>query len=207
MKHQSKGTEDQGSEKPQASRRSFLASSVAGFGAAWVATRWSGILEAQAFALKAAESGPPTKFEFFSPEDAVEIESVVGQIIPSDETPGAREAGTAYFIDRALTTFDRDEQPRYKQGLKDLQAKTRELFPKANKFSDLTSPEQIQVLTALEETPFFALVRQHTIVGFLADPVHGGNRDEIGWKLIGFGDKFNYAPPFGYYDANYKQDT
>lgn len=33
---------------------------------------------------------------------------------------------------------------------------------------------------------FFELLRAHTIAGFFADPVHGGNRDMVGWKLIGF---------------------
>lgn len=33
---------------------------------------------------------------------------------------------------------------------------------------------------------FFAIVRGHTIAGFLSDPIHGGNRDMVGWKLIGF---------------------
>jgi gluconate 2-dehydrogenase gamma chain len=206
-KNQSKNNGKKSIKKRDPSRRSFLVSSASGLSAAWLATRWSGILEAQAFAAQATKSGPPDKFEFFSPEDAVEIESVVAQIIPTDDTPGAREAGTVYFIDRTLMTFDRDEQPRYTQGFKELQGKTRELFPDANKFSQLTSAQQVQVLTAMEETPFFALVRQHTIVGFLADPIHGGNRDQIGWKLIGFEGKFDYAPPFGFYDRGYKQDA
>jgi gluconate 2-dehydrogenase gamma chain len=174
--------------------------------AAWLATRWSGILAANAYAREVTQSGLPTSFEFFSQTDAAEIESIVAQIIPTDDTPGAREAGTIYFIDRALASFDRDQQGRYTQGLKDLQAKTRELFRNADRFSGLTSAQQIQVLKAIEKTPFFALVRQHTIVGFLADPVHGGNRDQIGWKLIGFDDKFDYKPPYGYYDRNYKGD-
>jgi gluconate 2-dehydrogenase gamma chain len=101
-------------------------------------------------------------------------------------------------------TFDRAEQPRYAQGLKDLQARTKELFPAAAKFSALNSAEQVQVLTALEKTEFFALVRQHTIVGFLADPIHGGNRGQIGWKVIGFEGTFAYQPPYGYYDRDYK---
>lgn len=33
---------------------------------------------------------------------------------------------------------------------------------------------------------FLAVVRMHTIVGFLADPVHGGNRDYAGWKVAGY---------------------
>jgi Gluconate 2-dehydrogenase subunit 3 len=41
---------------------------------------------------------------------------------------------------------------------------------------------------------FFTLLLQHVIAGFFADPVHGGNRDMVGWKLIGFpGAQVSYA--------------
>ena len=123
------------------------------------------------------------------------------QIIPTDDTPGAREAGVIYFIDRALTTFDRDRQPSYTQGLIALQSKTREMFPGTASFSSLTSAQQIQLLTAIEKTDFFELVRVHTILGFLSNPEYGGNRDKVGWKLIGFDDNFAFEPPFGYYDS------
>ena len=53
----------------------------------------------------------------------------------------------------------------------------------------------------MEKTPFFNTVRTHTIIGFFASPVHGGNQDKIGWKLIGYDDSLNFKPPFGYYDA------
>lgn len=182
------------------SRRSFLAGSAAGLSSSWIAANWSGILAAQEHAQHAAVSAPG-KFEFFSPEQAAEVGAVAAQIIPSDDTPGAREAGAVYFIDRALTTFDRERQAVYTQGLPNLQAKTRELFPNAAKFSGLNSGEQIQVLKAIEKTPFFAQVRTHTITGFLANPEYGGNKNEAGWKLIGFDGKFRYEPPFGYYDA------
>jgi hypothetical protein len=33
---------------------------------------------------------------------------------------------------------------------------------------------------------FFEVVRVHTVIGFIADPVHGGNRDYTGWKLRGY---------------------
>jgi gluconate 2-dehydrogenase gamma chain len=137
----------------------------------------------------------------FSPEEAVEVEAVAAQIIPTDDTPGAREARVIHFIDRALVTFERDQQPVYAQGLQELQAKTKELFPSAGKFSGLTSAQQIQVLTALEKTPFFTAVRNHTVIGFFASPVHGGNYNKAGWKLIGYDDSLNHKPPFGYYDA------
>lgn len=40
---------------------------------------------------------------------------------------------------------------------------------------------------------FFQILRGHTMAGFFADPVHGGNRGMVGWKLIGFpGVQTNY---------------
>jgi gluconate 2-dehydrogenase gamma chain len=41
---------------------------------------------------------------------------------------------------------------------------------------------------------FFNLLLSHTIAGFFADPVYSGNRDMIGWNLIGFpGAQMSYA--------------
>jgi gluconate 2-dehydrogenase gamma chain len=187
------------------SRRSVLAGSVAGLSSIWLATHWPGILAAQEHAHTVAKSGRAATLGFFSPDQAAEIESVAAQIIPKDDTPGAREAGTIYFIDRALTTFDQDKQSAYTQGLSDLRAKTHELFPNADKFSALNSAQQVQVLTAIEKTAFFGQIRLHTIVGFFANPEYGGNQEKIGWNLIGFEDKFAWEPPFGHYDREYKQ--
>ena len=186
---------------PGKSRRSFLIESVSGLSAAWLAANYTAILEAEDFVQQAAQSGAPAKFQFFTPEQATEIEAMAAQIIPADETPGAREARVIQFIDRALVTFERDRQPLYTQGLKDLQAKTKELVPSANKFSELTSEQQIQVLTALEKSPFFNTVRTHTVTGFFASPAQGGNYNKVGWKLINYDDSLNHKPPFGYYDA------
>ena len=183
------------------SRRSFLIESVSGLGGAWVAVNYSGILAAEEYVLKAAESEQPAKFAFFTPEQAVEVEEMAAQIIPTDHTPGAREARVVSFIDRALVTFERERQADYTQGLKDLAAQAHQSFPNTSKFSELTFDQQIQVLTAIEDTPFFNLVRTHTITGFFASPVHGGNHDKVGWELVGYDDSLYHEAPFGYYDA------
>ena len=183
------------------SRRSFLLDSVTGLSGAWVAANYAGILAAEDYVLQAAQSGQPVKLAFFTAEQAAEVEAMAAQIIPTDQTPGAREARVINFIDRALVTFAKTSQPAYTQGLNDLQAQTKQLFPSATKFSALTSEQQIQVLTAMEKTPFFNTVRTHTITGFFASPVHGGNQDKIGWKLVNYDDSLNHKPPFGYYDA------
>ena len=183
------------------SRRSFLIESVSGLGGVWVAANYPGILAAEEYVRKAAQSGQPTTFAFFNPEQAIEVEAMAAQIIPTDHEPGAREARVVSFIDRALVTFDRERQADYTQGLSYLEAQTNQRFPSASRFSELTFDQQIQVLSAIEETPFFNLVRTHTITGFFASPLHGGNYDKVGWQLVGYDDSLRHEPPFGYYDA------
>ncbi len=40
---------------------------------------------------------------------------------------------------------------------------------------------------------FFEMLLKNTQEGFFADPVHGGNRDMVGWKMIGFpGARYDY---------------
>jgi len=183
------------------SRRSFLIESASGLGGAWLLTNYPAILAAEEYVLAAAEAEEQVGFAFFTPEQAVEVEAMAAQIIPTDETPGAREARVIHFIDRALVTFERGRQADYTRGLQELQAETRRRFPSASRFSELTFDQQIELLTAIEETPFFNLVRTHTITGFFAHPVHGGNYGKVGWELIGYDDALQHEAPFGYYDA------
>jgi gluconate 2-dehydrogenase gamma chain len=186
------------------SRRYFLASSAAAVASAWFAAEWPGIAAAGAYAEAAKQStqaGLPVKFAVFSDEQAAELDAVVSQIIPTDATPGAHEAGIVYFIDRSLATFARSSRTLYMQGFDQLQAKSVQMFAGSSKFSALTSAQQIQLLTAIETTPFFKTVRDHTVIGMFASPQHGGNYQKVGWALIGFEDRLNFAPPFGYYDA------
>jgi gluconate 2-dehydrogenase gamma chain len=183
------------------SRRRFLLHSLSGVGAAWVVANTAGIEEAYAFVQQAARSGQAPAFTFFTPAQAMEVEAMAAQIIPTDSTPGAREARVIVFIDRILSTFEKDAQEQYTKGLGELEAQTRQLFPAAARFSALSSADQIKVLTAMERTPFFNLVRTHTITGFFAAPVHGGNANKVGWTLVHYDDSLNHKPPFGYYDA------
>jgi gluconate 2-dehydrogenase gamma chain len=184
-------------------RRRFLLSGLRSAGGAWASLHWPAIMAAAQHAAHARMAAPPAKLEVLSAEQAAEIEAVAGRIIPSDGTPGAREAGVIYFIDRALGTFAASQREDYAKGLQVLQAKTREMFPNAPRFSQATPDQQDAVLTALEGQPIFEAIREHTIVGFLADPARGGNRGEVGWKLLGFDGSPAFAPPFGYYDRDY----
>jgi gluconate 2-dehydrogenase gamma chain len=197
--------EDQSQRSEDNSRRLFLIKSLTGISSAWLALRMPEIAAAQEHAHRALQSAAPVKFEFLSPEQANEIEAIAAQIIPTDDSPGAREARVIYFIDRALTTFDKERQPLYVKGLKDLQSRQKKMFRNSAKFSDLSSEQQIKVLKAFEKNPFFEIVRTHTIMGFFCDPSYGGNEGKVGWNLIGFKDDFYFKPPFGYYDREFKE--
>jgi len=146
---------------------------------------------------------PPAKLEVLSADEAAEIEAVACRVIPSDDSPGAREAGVIYFIDRALATFAADQREVYAQGLPVLQAKTHEMFSSVTRFSQAAPDQQDAVLKALEGQPIFEAILAHTVMGFLADPERGGNRGKVGWKQLGFDDSPAFAPPFGYYDRDY----
>jgi gluconate 2-dehydrogenase gamma chain len=41
-------------------------------------------------------------------------------------------------------------------------------------------------LPTVDAKGFFKMLLQNTLEGFWADPIYGGNRDMVGWKLIGF---------------------
>ncbi len=183
-------------EFPRLSRRRLLGSSAA----AWMTANWPGIVAAGQHAHQAAASGAAPRLEFFTAQQAAEVEAIAAQIIPTDDTPGAREAGVIYFIDRALARFDVRRRQTYLDGLRDLKTRCG-----GGKFSELPAQNQIELLQTIEKTNFFNQVRFHTIVGFFANPEHGGNRDHIGWKLIGFEDAFLFEPPFGHYDRDYRE--
>jgi len=203
------------------SRRGFLSQSLTGLSAAWISAHWPDMVSAAAHARQTAQSASPAKFDFFSPEQAAEIDAVSARIIPTTDTPGAHEAGVIFFIDRALITFAKDNQKIYAEGLLALQAKVREIFPAVAKFSLATPEQQDQILQALDgQSPaagsrrarrgtaaesFFETVRVHTIMGFLIDPDSDkrGNHDAVGWKVIGREPGHMFQPPFGYYDKNY----
>lgn len=158
------------------------------------------VLAAQQHAHEAARSENPPAFAALDFAEAREIDALTSQIVPSTDGPGAHEAGVVYFIDRALSTFDAHLRGAYRTGLASIQQKRTEMFPGSAAIAALSSDQQIQLIRAIERTDFFELLRTHTMYGFLGNPSYGGNRDHIGWKLIGFDDRHVFQPPFGYYD-------
>lgn len=147
-------------------------------------------------------SGGPT-LSFLSAAEAADVDAVAAQIIPSDDTPGAREAGVVFFIDRALATFLSQLASDYRVALRAFQAAFRDRHSGVASFASLPSERQVEYLETVDQTPFFEMTRLLTQLGMFSLPGYGGNRDSAGWRLIGFEDRHFFQPPFGYYDREY----
>lgn len=182
------------------SRRMFLAAAGAA-GAAWLVADPARLEAALAHARTAVSSSPPYRFVALTPAQAADIEAMMMRIFPSDDTPGAKEAGTIHFADKMLAGAPPAAQAEMVAGLADLTKRAKAKWPDAASFAELTPARQDALLKDIEKTPFFGSVRFVTVVGMFANPSYGGNLDQVGWKLLGFEGHGIYQPPFGYYDA------
>jgi gluconate 2-dehydrogenase gamma chain len=179
------------------SRRSFLALTGSTAAAIWLA-------DVDALLAAGRHAATADAFIVFSAADAADIEAACAQIVPTDETPGAREARVIYFIDKALDTFARGQRNEWVKGARLLRSKAARVDRAARTFADLRPELQIAVLASLEKdkVPFFQELRNAAIAGMLASPEHGGNFEKTGWKMIGFDDRFVWTAPFGWYDRD-----
>ncbi len=133
-----------------------------------------------ALQIKPAEYHP----QFFTAAEYAAVERLSEIIIPSDTTPGAREAGVAEFID-FMVASDPDSEYSFRTGLTWLDAYAEESVGK--RFMELTLEQQTSLLEPLgfkgKARPgqeagrrFFAMMREYTVTGFYTS--------EIGFKEL-----------------------
>lgn len=185
-----------------------------------------------------------THATFFDDHQRATVEAAMARIIPSDDTPGAREAGTVDFVDRYLSGIDYIYALPDGSGFEQLKGRRADAWQQRvdlarskyvagiaeldrlclaehqAEFVDLDAARQDEMLRRIEragspeaqrawrDTPaiayggpvepalqqtnaeadmdFFNLLVTHTRQGFLADPIYGGNKDQVGWQVIGF---------------------
>lgn len=101
---------------------------------------------------------------------------------------------------------------RYRIGLAALEEYTQQSFKKS--FKDLTGDQQDEILSGLEsgkialDSPsfknridskmFFTILLKNTQEGFFADPIYGGNRNMVSWRMLGFpGARYDYREHIG----------
>jgi hypothetical protein len=141
----------------------------------------------------------------FTPHEAATFEAIAARIWPgAPEDPGAREAGAAVYVDRALAGPYARFRQTYRRGIEAIDAVARKRH--GTTFVNLTAAHQDALLAdveagcldgwlAAEGPAFFALCITHVMEGVFCDPIHGGNRDFAGWRAVG------YPGPQGGYEA------
>lgn len=185
-------------------RREFLVRTSVALGGSWLALNLPAI---RAAALHASEAQQQAAFEVFTPQEARTFAAFAARVFPTDTTPGAAQAGVDRFADRALGTFAAPFLPLVRPGLAELDVRARRRIGGREGFASLTARRQDAVMRGVEQTEWFFLARLLVVLGMFSHPSHGGNRDRVGWQLIGFEDRGGYQPPFGYYDAEYARQA
>ena len=184
------------------SRRLFLKQAAGVAGSSWIKVVLPGMAAIAQAACTAKEE--QASFVILDPAEAVEFEAIAARIIPTTDTPGAREAGVIHFLDQSFGTFNAPLLPMLRGGLQELQAGITD----GQSFSSLSEDEQDALLIENQNTPFFGIFRMMTFAGFFGLSEYGGNKDGIGWALIGMDPHVHsYQAPFGYYDAEYQQEN
>ena len=188
-------------------RREFLSTSGSALGGAWITRLAPLLVWTQGCAADAMRDG--LGFTIFTEREGADFDAFAARIIPTDDTPGAREAGSVYFADQALGTVLADLLPIVREGLSAMGERVRERFPDAGAFADLPEARQDEIITAVEaEDPgFFFFARTLVVLGLVCNPEYGGNQDKAGWSILGFEDTYLYQPPFGFYDRNEHGDA
>jgi hypothetical protein len=117
--------------------------------------------------------------QFFSSAEYETVERLAELIIPTDTTPGAKEAGVAEFID-FMVTSDPEAQYPFRTGLVWMNAHAERAFGK--RFVELTAEQQGSILEPLafkdkartgeeDGREFFKLVREYTVTGFYTSQI------------------------------------
>ena len=155
------------------------------------------------------------KFKFFSPYQATVIEEVTSLIIPSDNSPGAREAGIVFAIDNSISENKR-LQTIYQKGIEWLDFKAKELTGR-DSYLDLNQDERIEILniadqyrSSLSRRAIAPAVDRENLIGnqFFKDVVRRTidifYTSDLGWKAVGYHGPPQWAGNLNYNKCNFK---
>jgi gluconate 2-dehydrogenase gamma chain len=153
-------------------------------GAAAIASHFPGFSRwayAEAHAHAAGDSPRPLSYspQFFTAPEFALVAKLTELIVPSDETPGAREAGVCEFVD-FMVAHDAEQQPRFRAGLAWLDRRARRDHSRA--FLELDEAAQSALLEPLAYRAkyrkgdeagqeFFRRMRDLTLMGFYSSEI------------------------------------
>lgn len=134
-------------------------------------------------------------YRAFSEEESDCIGAICEQIIPTDEYPGAIDAGVVNYIDKILYQRFPNLKERYYAGIHAINKYCYDTH--GNLFARLDWNLQTKILkdmeahklpevywTDISQGSFFWMVRNHTMQGFYGPPHHGGNKDYVSFRMM-----------------------
>ncbi len=156
-------------------------------------------------AKRSKASSPPSttrtlldgRFKRLTAYQATVLKDVAALIIPTDDLPGATEAGVIYKLDQYAAAVERYRQ-LYQLGVAWLDQKTHDMY-EASSFLDIEADKQEKILQYAEKDEmtylekniewllhgdshigkrFFTMVRKHTFQAFYTSP--------LGWQIVGY---------------------
>lgn len=128
----------------------------------------------------------PSQPTFLQPAEFRLIEALTERIIPRSDTPGAKDAGVALLIDKAIVAARLGGVPlegSIRAGLADINTVANQSY--GQDFTSLTEEQQVQILLPLSlepDTPlgkFFTQVKNMTIDAYYR--TEAGLKTELGW--------------------------
>lgn len=143
----------------------------------------------------------------FTDDEFATLQAAVDRLLPRDADPGALDANVPEYIDRMLQSSQLPrERQNFAPGLAALDRRAQRMFKMP--FAKATPAQQDELLAIFKDSPedsgearWYEMLLMLTLEGFLGDPSYGGNKGEVGWRLIGFnlvGRGTLGAPPDGY---------
>ena len=143
---------------------------------------------------------PPDFFNEFLPLPRLRVLSLTIRLLGAAAVPEVSHNPLA-----TDPKMEVDLRRRYREGLASLDRISLQKYGKP--FAQLTDAQQTVVFDKADQV-FIQLLTAHTVEGILCAPEYGGNRNRLGWQLVGFdGD----SQPEGYvvYDptvpGNYRE--
>ncbi len=128
----------------------------------------------------------------FTDGEFATLSAAVDRVLPRDQDPGALDANVPEYIDRMLQTEALQQmRQNFVPGVAALERRAQRMFKTS--FAAATPAQQDELLTLFKDSPeksgearWYEMLVVLSLEGFLGDPSYGGNKGEVGWKLVGF---------------------
>lgn len=144
--------------------------------------------EHMAGAMQKTARAKAASLKYFTPEENRTLIELCEQIIPADDhSPGAKAARVNEYIDTVVSASPDSAKMSWREGLKALNEKSKEMFSKP--FADATSEQQVQLLTEISKNEFspktdlegfFRRAKNATIDGYYTSEI--GIHQELQYK-------------------------